>query len=51
MHMPSSIELILRGEFKLKIIARLIDKLVSLDVKYEFNFENVGIHWISLQKL
>jgi hypothetical protein len=42
---------VLRSWFKFKIIARLVDKLVSLNVKYWFTFENIGIHLVSLQKL
>jgi hypothetical protein len=38
-------------DLKFKIIARLIDKLVSLDVKYEAIFEKVPIHLVSFQNL
>jgi hypothetical protein len=33
-------------DLKFKIVARLIDKLVSLDVKYEAIFEKVGISFL-----
>jgi hypothetical protein len=42
---------VLRGSFKLKVIARLVDRSNSLKVGYQTSLAKVGIHLVSLQEL
>ncbi len=41
---------ILREGFKLRVIARLVDRSISLEVKYQNNLAKISIHLVSLQK-
>jgi hypothetical protein len=41
----------LRGSFKLRVIFRLADRFVSLEVEYHVSLTKVGIHLVSLQEL
>jgi hypothetical protein len=36
---------------KLRVIARLVDRSVSLEVEYQVNLAKVHIHLVSLQEL
>jgi hypothetical protein len=42
---------VLRGGSKLRIIVRLTDRFVILEVEYQVSLTKVGIHLVSLQKL
>jgi hypothetical protein len=42
---------VLRKGFKLKVIVKLVDRFVCLEVEYQGNLTKVGIHLVSLQEL
>jgi hypothetical protein len=42
---------VLRGDSKLKVVARLIDRSISLEVEYQASLTKVVIHLVSLQEL
>ncbi len=42
---------VLKGGSKLIIIARLVDRSINLNVKYQASLIKVGIHLVSLQQL
>jgi hypothetical protein len=42
---------VLRRSSKLKVIARLTNRFVSLKIKYQASLAKVGIHVVSLRKL
>jgi hypothetical protein len=41
----------LREGSKLRVIARLVDRFISLEVEYQVNLAKVSIHLVSLQEL